>query len=71
MELFTRLYNTYAIPDWAAIATAVLILFTMQGLLSILIFALTVLGRRSQAKVVPLRDAEAFIESVLRLPNQA
>jgi len=67
VALFARLYTSYAFPGWAAIATGVLILFTMQGLLSILIFALTVLGRRSQAKIVPLRDAEPFVESVVRL----
>ncbi len=67
MSLFARLFTTYVLPGWAAIATGVLILFTVQGLLSILIFALTVLGRRSQARIVPLRDAEPFIKSVVRL----
>jgi hypothetical protein len=70
IELFARLFTAYAIPGWAAITTGVLILFTMQGLLSILIFALNVLGRRSQAKIVPLRDAEPFIESVVRLNQE-
>jgi glycosyltransferase involved in cell wall biosynthesis len=70
IELFARLFTAYAIPGWAAITTGVLILFTMQALLSMLIFALNVLGRRSQAKIVPLRDVEPFIESVVRLNQE-
>lgn len=48
-------------------ATGVMILFTLQGLLSALFFALIVLGRRSEAKVVPLRDALGFIQSIDRV----
>jgi hypothetical protein len=70
MALFAHLFTSYAVPGWVAIATGVLILFTLQGLLSVLIFALTVLGRRWQANVVPLQDAESFIESVVFLANQ-
>jgi glycosyltransferase involved in cell wall biosynthesis len=69
MELFVRLFTPYIIPGWATIATGVLLLFTLQGLLSVLIFALTVLGRRSQARTIPLRDAELFLESVVRIAN--
>jgi hypothetical protein len=36
----------------------------MQAILSLVILALIVLGDRSQAKVIPLRDAEYFVESV-------
>jgi polyisoprenyl-phosphate glycosyltransferase len=59
-----RLFTTYAIPGWATNAAGLLILFLMQAILSILILALIVLGGRTQAKVMPLRDAELFIESV-------
>lgn len=68
-ELFANLFTAHAIPAWLVIATGVLMLLTMQGLLSTLIFALTVLGSRSQARFLPLRDAEPFILSVVRLAN--
>jgi hypothetical protein len=54
-------------PFWTRIATTVLLAFAAQGLLSALIFALAMLGRRSMAKVLPSRDAEGFIESVVCL----
>ena len=50
-------------------AGGLIIVFTMQALLSLLILALLVLGDRSQTKVIPIRDAEMFIESVDRLPS--
>jgi polyisoprenyl-phosphate glycosyltransferase len=62
--VFVRFFTNYAIPGWATNAAGLLILFTMQAILSLLILALIVLGGRSQAKVIPLRDAELYIESV-------
>ena len=46
-----------------------LIVFTMQALLALTILALIVLGDRSHAKIIPLRDAELFIESATRLSS--
>jgi hypothetical protein len=68
-ELLARIFTSYVIPVWSVIATGVLMLFTVQGLLSILIFALTALGSRSQTRTLPLRDAEPFILSIVRLEN--
>lgn len=59
-----RLFTTLGIPGWATTAAGLLILFAMQAVLSILILVLVVLGDRSQAKVIPLRDAGLFIETV-------
>jgi uncharacterized protein involved in cysteine biosynthesis len=67
MELFAQPNLTNAFPKWGAIVTGVLMVFAMQGLLSVILFTLTVLGRRSQARIVPLRDAEGFVGSVMRL----
>ncbi len=69
-EIFARLFTTYAIPVWAVIVTGVLVLFAMQGTLSILILAITVLGNRSQAHTIPVRQAEIFIESIVHLKTQ-
>jgi glycosyltransferase involved in cell wall biosynthesis len=63
MLLGIRLLTAHAIPGWTLIAVCLLLLFGMQALLSILVLALIVLGDRSQARVIPLRDAEWFIES--------
>ncbi len=65
-----RIIGHQHIPVWAAIAVGLLILFAAQALLSILVLALIVLGDRSQARVIPVRDAEIFIESVTTLPSQ-
>ena len=62
-----RLFTPLGIPGWATTAAGLLILFAMQAVLSLLILVLVVLGDRSQAKVIPLRDAELFIESVTPL----
>jgi polyisoprenyl-phosphate glycosyltransferase len=59
-----RFLVPYPIPGWAPLAVGLLLIFGMQALLSILVLALIVLGDRSQARVIPLRDAELFIESV-------
>jgi polyisoprenyl-phosphate glycosyltransferase len=59
-----RLFTPLGIPGWATTAAGLLILFAMQAVLSLLILVLVVLGDRSQAKVIPLRDAGLFIESV-------
>jgi hypothetical protein len=55
-------------PFVATSGTIVLILFAAQGFLSSLLFVLTVLGRRSQARIALAQGAEGFIESVVRLP---
>lgn len=59
-----RFFTDLAIPGWATNASGMLLLFTMQSVLSILILTLIVLGDRSHAKVIPLRDAQVFIDSV-------
>lgn len=59
-----RLFTPLGVPGWATTAAGLLILFAMQAVLSILILVLVVLGDRSQAKVIPLRDAGLFIETV-------
>ncbi len=65
--IFTWVYTSYGFLDWAVITAGVLIVLAMQGLLSALIFALVILSRRSQATIIPKRDALAFIESTERL----
>jgi hypothetical protein len=67
--IIIRLTTNVAISGWATNAGGLIIVFTMQALLSLLILALLVLGDRSQTKVIPIRDAEMFIESVDRLPS--
>lgn len=69
--LGVRFFTPVAVPAWAPFAVGLLILFTAQALLSILVLALIVLGDRSQARIIPLRDAELFIESVTSLPYPA
>lgn len=69
VELFANTFTSHAIPVWSIIVTGILMLFTMQGLLSILMFALTALGSRSQARTIPLPDTEPFILSIMRLEN--
>lgn len=59
-----RFLTQHPVPGWAPLTVGLLLLFGMQALLSILVLALIVLGDRSQARVIPLRDAELFIESV-------
>jgi polyisoprenyl-phosphate glycosyltransferase len=49
--------------------TALLILFVALGFLSSLFFVLAVLGRRSEANIVPAQGAERFIESVACLSD--
>lgn len=63
-----RISTVHHVPGWAAVTAGLLLLFGAQALLSILVLALIVLGDRSQARVIPLRDAELFIESVGSLP---
>jgi hypothetical protein len=67
--LGVRFLTPHPIPGWAPVAVGLLLLFGIQALLSILVLALIVLGDRSQARVIPLRDAELFIESVETLPS--
>jgi hypothetical protein len=62
--VLVRFLTNQAIPGWATNATGLLLVFAMQAVLSLVILALIVLGDRSQAKVIPLRDAQFFIESV-------
>jgi len=59
-----RLFTGLGIPGWATNAAGLLILFAMQSVLSLLVLVLILLGDRSQAKVIPARDAYLFIESV-------
>jgi hypothetical protein len=61
------LATDYAIPGWAANAAGLLGLLTMQGMLSVVILAMLVLGDRSNAKIIALRDADMFVKSVERL----
>lgn len=68
--VLVRLLTDQAIPGWATNAAGLLLIFTMQAILSLLILALIVLGDRSQAKVIPLRDGALFIETVERLSEQ-
>jgi glycosyltransferase involved in cell wall biosynthesis len=62
--VLVRVFTDYAIPGWATNAFGLLVLFAMQAILSLLILTLIVLGSRSQARFIPLRDAEFYIESV-------
>lgn len=59
-----RAFTGRAADGWGLTVGGLLIVFLMQGILSLLLLALVVLGDRSQAKVVPYRDAEFFIDSV-------
>jgi hypothetical protein len=68
--VLVRLFTDQAIPGWATNAAGLLIIIMMQAILSVLILALIVLGDRSHARVIPLRDAELFIESVEPLSEQ-
>jgi len=44
---------------------------TVQGIAFTLLFTLIVLGQRTQAKFVPLRDAQACVGKVERLESAA
>jgi glycosyltransferase involved in cell wall biosynthesis len=65
--VFVRLLTNMAIPGWATNTAGLLIIVTMQAILSLLVLALIVLGDRSHAKIIPWRDAELFVDSVERL----
>ena len=69
VAVLLRLFSNQAISGWATNAVGLLIVFTMQALLALTILALIVLGDRSHAKIIPLRDAELFIESATRLSS--
>jgi polyisoprenyl-phosphate glycosyltransferase len=66
-----RLFTDRAIAGWATNAAGLSIIASMQAMLLLLILALLVLGDRSHAKVIPLRDAEFFIESRELLWNRS
>ncbi len=67
LELYARIFTSPAFQWWATILTGMLILLSAQGLLWSMLFALTILGSRSNAKIVPLLESARFIESVARL----
>jgi len=67
VELSTWFFATYSFLEWTALVTGVLIVFTIQALLSVLLFALIVLGRRSQARILPIKDSLGFIKSAVCL----
>jgi polyisoprenyl-phosphate glycosyltransferase len=62
-----RSMTEYAIPGWATTAAGVLVLMAMQAIVSLMILALLVLGDRSSAKIVALRDAEMFVDRIDRM----
>ena len=63
IAMLVRLLTNQAIPGWATNVAGLLIIIAMQAMLSLLVLALIVLGDRSQAKIIPLRDAQLFIAS--------
>lgn len=65
--VFMRLTMDYAVPGWAMNAAGLLVLVTMQAMLSLMMLALLVLGDRSNTKILALRDADLFVESVERV----
>jgi hypothetical protein len=63
-ELAARAWLSLAIPNIVIAVTVTLAGLTVQGIAFTLLFTLIVLGRRTQAKFVPLRDAHTCIGSV-------
>jgi polyisoprenyl-phosphate glycosyltransferase len=51
-------------PCWATNAAGLLVVILFQALMALLVLMLLVLSGRSQARMIPLRDAGFFVESV-------
>ena len=64
VEVAARLWTHVALPNIAIAMSLTLAGLTMQGIVFTLLFTLIVLHRRTQAKVIPLRDAQVYIGSV-------
>ena len=62
--LTVRLFTPLAIPGWATNAAGLLVVILFQALMALLVLMLLVLSGRSQARMIPLRDAGFFVESV-------
>jgi hypothetical protein len=63
-ELAARAWLPIPIPNIAIAVTVLLAGLTVQGIAFTFLFTLIVLGRRSQAGFVPLRDAPGYIDRV-------
>lgn len=60
-----RMFTTLAIPGWATYTAGLLLVLILQLLTMSAAFAFVVLGRRSQAKIIPLRDYRHFLATPL------
>lgn len=63
-ELAIRLWTPVVVPNIVIAVSVMLAGLTVQGIAFTLLFTLIVLGRRTQAKFVPQRDAKAFVGAV-------
>lgn len=61
-----RLFTPMAIPGWASTVTGVLVIVLIQAVLLMLVLSFITLGNRSQANLLPIRDASIFIDTIER-----
>ncbi len=67
MVVGARLFTNLAIPGWATNAAGLLVVILIQALLLMLVLSIVTLGSRSHMNVIPLRDANAFVDGEERL----
>jgi len=66
-EWIARLWTPFVIPNIAIAVSVTLAGLTVQGIAFTVLFTLIVLSRRTQTKIIPLRDAQAYVASVERI----
>jgi len=60
-----RIFTTHAIAGWATYSAGLLLVLIVQFLTMSAAFAFVVLGRRSDAKIIPIRDYRHFLATPL------
>jgi glycosyltransferase involved in cell wall biosynthesis len=62
-----RLFTNLAIPGWATYAFGILLVLTVQLLMTMMVFAFVVLGGRDSSSFLPIRDHVYFVERMMAL----
>jgi hypothetical protein len=62
-----RVFTNLAIPGWATYAFGILLVLTVQLLMTMMVFVFVVLGGRESSSFLPIRDHGYFVERTLTL----
>jgi hypothetical protein len=62
--VFIRVFTNAGVPGWATYTVGLMVISLMQLLVLAIVAIVIILGRRSQADFLPVRDCRIFVKGV-------